>query len=106
MNCGPGRPDIFFAAAYQPVREFTVRMLESRFTPNWMDEAAAKKAFEAHNSAVRATVPRDRLVEWRLGDGWGPLCSALEVPIPGRPFPHVNTTSDFLDRKFLVSEPE
>ena len=66
-----------------------------RFTPDWQQEEAAKAAFEAHNAEVRATVPADRLTEWQPGDGWGPLCTMLDVPEPDTPFPHVNTTEDF-----------
>jgi hypothetical protein len=44
---------------------------------------------------VRSTAPADRLVEWHPGDGWDPVCAALGTAIPDKPFPHVNTTSDF-----------
>jgi hypothetical protein len=44
---------------------------------------------------VRASVPPDRLLEWRTGDGWAPICAVLDLPVPAEPFPHVNTTSDF-----------
>jgi hypothetical protein len=64
-------------------------------TPDWQDEDAAKAAYERHNDEVRAAVPADRLLEWRPGDGWEPICSALDVPVPAEPFPHVNTTADF-----------
>jgi hypothetical protein len=70
-------------------------MFERRFTPGWRDQAAATAAYEAHNETVRATVPAERLVEWHPGDGWAPICTALGVPVPSEPFPHVNTTSDF-----------
>jgi Sulfotransferase domain len=66
-----------------------------QFTPNWRDEAGAKAAYEAHNAAVRATIPASRLVEWHPGDGWESLCDALDVAVPESPFPHVNTTADF-----------
>ena len=62
------------------------------------DEAGAKAAFVAHNAAVRAAVPADRLVEWSPGDGWAPLCAALDVTEPDEPFPHTNTTAEFRDR--------
>jgi hypothetical protein len=70
-------------------------MLTKRFTPNWLDEDAAKAAFLAHNEAVRSTIPTDRLVEWQPGDGWEPICNALGLPVPDEPYPHVNTTADF-----------
>ncbi len=67
----------------------------ARFSPDWRDEKAAKAAFEAHNASVRAEADPARLVEWRAGDGWEPLCAALRLPVPDQPFPHVNTTQQF-----------
>ena len=64
------------------------------FTTGWRDEKRAKAAYVAHNDRVRATAPSDRLVEWSPGDEWGPICSALGLGTPERPFPHVNTTSE------------
>jgi len=63
------------------------------FSPQWRDETAAKAAFLAYNEQVRSSAPADRLVEWRASDGWGPLCAALGLDEPARPFPHVNTTA-------------
>jgi Sulfotransferase domain len=70
-------------------------MFARTFTPDWEVEAEAKRAYEAHNDAVRAGVDPARLLEWRPGDGWEPLCAALRVAVPREPFPHVNTTADF-----------
>jgi len=70
-------------------------VLDARFTPGWRQEATAKAAYLRHNDAVRAGVPADRLVEWSPGDGWGPICKALDLAIPDEPFPHANTTADF-----------
>jgi hypothetical protein len=61
----------------------------------WDDPEVAMAAYERHNAEVRAAIPPERLVEWRPGDGWGPLCEALGRPVPDEPFPHENTTSDF-----------
>jgi hypothetical protein len=71
--------------------------LFERFTPEWSnaDGAAARRAYDEHNANVRATVPATRLVDWQPGDGWEPICRALDVPVPDEPFPHVNTTDDF-----------
>jgi Sulfotransferase domain len=66
-----------------------------RFTPDLSDAAATKAAYERHNADVRATAAPERLVDWQPGDGWQPICDALDVPVPDTPFPHVNTTADF-----------
>jgi len=46
--------------------------------------------FNAHNQRVRDTVPADRLLEFRVQEGWGPLCAFLDQPIPDAPFPRLN----------------
>ncbi|HTR51976.1 MAG TPA: sulfotransferase [Kofleriaceae bacterium] len=81
-----------------PMREMLDVMPGSRFTSAVRDHDAAIAAYEKHNAHVRATAPRDRLVEWHPGDGWGPLCAALKLPVPSEPFPHVNTTEEFKAR--------
>ena len=70
-------------------------LFSKRFSPLWQDEHEAKAAFVAHNEAVRAAIPKERLVEWQPGDGWDPICNALGLPSPDEPYPHVNTTADF-----------
>src|SRR5438045_7671756 len=75
-----------------------VRDMFTLFEPDWRDDDAAKAAYDRHNAAVRREVPADRLVEWQPGDGWEPLCAALGLDVPDEPFPHVNTTDEFLAR--------
>ena len=91
-------PDDPLTRAWAPSREFTLKMLATRLTPDWADEAAAKEAYERHNSRVRATIDPDRLVEWRPEEGWGPLCAGLAVSVPAEPFPRINTSADFRSR--------
>jgi hypothetical protein len=69
--------------------------LLGQFSPDLNDPVATKAAYERHNAEVRATAPPERLVDWRPGDGWEPICAALGVPVPDTPFPHVNTTDEF-----------
>jgi Sulfotransferase domain len=78
-------------------------MLTKRFTPNWLDETEAKRAYEAHNADVRASVPAEQLIDYRPGDGWEPICEKLGLPVPSDPFPHVNTTDEF--RAMVGMEP-
>ncbi|HEX9466923.1 MAG TPA: sulfotransferase [Acidimicrobiia bacterium] len=77
-------------------------MLAKRFTPDLANETEAKRAYEAHNAAVRATIPPERLLEWHPGDGWQPICDALDLALPDEPFPHVNTTDEFRARAGLT----
>jgi Sulfotransferase domain len=94
LQSEPPPADAPLAKAWAPGRRFNRRMLAARFTDDW-SETAAKEAFLRHNAEVRATIPVDRLVEWRPGDGWAPLCAALRLSVPLEPFPHVNTTDEF-----------
>jgi sulfotransferase family protein len=81
-----------------PWREMVDAMFANRFTSKLQDRDACIAAYERHNAAVRAAVPKSRLVEYRPGDGWGPLCRALGVPVPSEPFPHVNTREEWRQR--------
>ena len=76
-------------------RTMVVDMLDKTFTAGWRRRDAAIAAYAAHNAAVRAEVPGERLVEWLPTDGWEPLCAALDVPIPTEPFPRSNSTEEF-----------
>lgn len=70
-------------------------VMTSRFCNDPSDRAVMTASYERHNAAVRAGIPPERLVDWRPGDGWAPLCAALGLPVPDEPFPHVNTTAEF-----------
>jgi hypothetical protein len=53
---------------------------------------------KAHDEAVKRTVPAERLLVWKVTDGWEPLCEFLEVDVPAEPLPHVNDRDTFLER--------
>ena len=73
-------------------------MMRERFTPDFLDRDAAVAAYERWNADVKATADPSRLLVWKTGDGWEPICEALGVTVPDEPFPHTNTTEEF--RKF------
>ena len=85
-------------AAGTPWHAMWMELTENRFTTRLDDRAAAIAAYERHNADVRARAPKARLLEWSAEDGWEPLCRALGVPVPGEPFPHANSTEEFLGR--------
>ena len=78
--------------------EMATTMIVERFTPNFLEREEAIAAYERHNQAVRSETPSERLVDWKPGDGWEPLCDALSVAVPDEPFPHSNTTAEFRSR--------
>ncbi len=59
------------------------------------DREHAIAVYEAHVAAVKATVPPDRLLVHKLGDGWAPLCAHLGVPVPEVPYPQRNSSAAF-----------
>jgi len=83
--------------ARQKRREMVLEMMTSRFVADVTDREAMTTAYGRHNAAVRAGVPAGHLIEWQPGDGWDPLCTALGVPVPALPFPHVNDSAAFRD---------
>ena len=56
-----------------------------------LDPDTCIRAFQAHNAAVQRHVPPDRLLVFRVTEGWEPLCAFLGCNVPdGIPFPHLN----------------
>lgn len=51
------------------------------------DIAECTAGYESHNKKIRAKVPPGQLLEFKVSDGWAPLCEFLGVPVPNEPFP-------------------
>ncbi|KAK4495088.1 hypothetical protein PRZ48_013415 [Zasmidium cellare] len=54
--------------------------------------ANARHVYREHFKLVRRLLKDhpDRLLEYKMGDGWEPICKFLDLPVPNEPFPHVN----------------
>lgn len=48
---------------------------------------------------IRGLVPKQRLLEWSVEDGWAPLCTFLGKPVPDEPFPHANVAAGWAGRE-------
>jgi hypothetical protein len=66
--------------------------------PEGLGQDELATAYAAHNAAVKAAIPADRLLTYQVKDGWGPLCQFLDVPVPDEPFPRTNHRAEFWDR--------
>lgn len=51
-----------------------------------------------HNQIMRKLLPADRLLEYNVKEGWGPLCAFLGKPVPDVPFPHINHRQKYHER--------
>lgn len=52
--------------------------------------AHGRKTYNTHFQEIRSTVPPERLLEYKLGSGWEPLCEFLGKDVPDVPFPRSN----------------
>jgi hypothetical protein len=71
-------------------------MLDVVFEGDTEDREHVIEVYERHNAAVIDEVPAERLIVYEVGSGWGPLCERLGVPVPDSPYPHTNTTEEFI----------
>jgi hypothetical protein len=54
---------------------------------------------------IRGLVPKERLLEWYIEDGWEPLCKFLCKPVPEVEFPHANAAAGgWKDREALCNK--
>lgn len=70
---------------------------DGTFGGRFADREHAIEVYERHNAEVRASIPDDRLLVYRLGDGWEPLCEFLGVPVPAEEFPHLNDSATIME---------
>ncbi|KAH0278494.1 hypothetical protein KCU91_g2411, partial [Aureobasidium melanogenum] len=66
---------------------------------NWKKKA--RQGYSEHNALIKKLVPKERLLVYRLGSGWEPLCEFLGKEVPDVEFPRVNETEELQQRVFL-----
>ncbi len=66
--------------------------------PNGIDTSAAKEVYRQHYAQIRKLVPKDRLLEYQVQDGWEPLCKFLGKEVRDAPFPRGNEKADLHER--------
>ncbi|KAH8172995.1 hypothetical protein LIA77_07250 [Sarocladium implicatum] len=59
----------------------------------------AREKYDDFFADVRALVPTERRLEYKLGDGWEPLCKFLGKPVPDVPFPRANERKVMADKQ-------
>jgi hypothetical protein len=90
----------FLAPKLRKVARFTDKIIIQDVFEGRMEKEHCIRIFEMHNNRVRKVVPKDRLLEYNITQGWEPLCKFLKVPIPETPFPHLNAGKRSLYKLF------
>ncbi|XP_077968547.1 uncharacterized protein LOC144422694 [Styela clava] len=63
-------------------------------------ETFLRSRYRQHNSYVKSTCPKGKLLIYNVKEGWEPLCQFLNREIPDQTFPKVNVKGD-LTRKMV-----
>lgn len=82
----------------RPWLEMVIAVIAATGFPLGLDREKLMAAFEAHNAAVEAAIPSDRLLVFQVKEGWQPLCGFLGVAVPEGPFPRTNDRAEFWDK--------
>ncbi|MEZ5025162.1 MAG: sulfotransferase [Chitinophagales bacterium] len=69
------------------------------FKGNFEDKESSIRIFNEWTEEVKRTIPEEKLLIFQAKEGWEPLCNFLDKPIPEVPYPNVNNTAEFLERK-------
>lgn len=62
------------------------------------------RVYGEHTKHVLESIPKERLLEWKLGDGWEPLCKFLGEPVPEEPFPYGNASPEMIKRRKMMGD--
>ncbi|KAL8707953.1 MAG: hypothetical protein Q9220_007096 [cf. Caloplaca sp. 1 TL-2023] len=62
----------------------------------------ARGHYLEHNAFVRKITPPERLLIYKMGSGWEPLCEFLGKPIPEVEFPRVNETAALKEKIAII----
>jgi hypothetical protein len=84
--------------------EFFERMVFNDVGSILGDRDAMIGYFNRWNQSVIDEVPAERLLVYRAGDGWEPLCTFLGVPVPAEPYPRVNSREEMTERTGELDE--
>ncbi|KAE8414671.1 hypothetical protein BDV36DRAFT_285992 [Aspergillus pseudocaelatus] len=57
-------------------------------------EQRAREIYSEHYKMIQSLVPVERLLKYHVKEGWEPLCTFLEQPIPEAPIPNINLKAE------------
>ncbi|KAL9617638.1 MAG: hypothetical protein Q9204_008472 [Flavoplaca sp. TL-2023a] len=87
-----------------PLKDLHMRWVRGWMGANSEEEMrrVAKRHYREHNEMVRRITPKERLLEYKMGSGWGPLCEFLGKDVPGVEFPRVNEAAALQEKIAII----
>ena len=92
----------FTAAPTTPFETMAAKVVGDLFDRRMHDRDHVISVYERHNAEVRALIAPERLLDYEVASGWGPLCDFLGVTAPEGPMPKANSTEEFQARIVAV----
>ncbi|KAI4270504.1 MAG: hypothetical protein LQ337_006635 [Flavoplaca oasis] len=87
-----------------PLKDMHMRWVRGWMAAHSEEEMrrVAKRCYREHNEMVRRITPTERLLEYRMGSGWGPLCEFLGKDVPDVEFPRVNEAAALQEKIAII----
>ena len=60
---------------------------------NYADKSKLEKRYHEHYRSLK-TLEASRILQYRVQEGWEPLCAFLDLPVPDHPFPRTNSAKE------------
>ena len=60
---------------------------------DYTDKTKLEERYREHYRSLK-TLEAPRILQYRVEEGWEPLCAFLRLPIPDRPFPRQNSAKE------------
>jgi len=77
-----------------PFGEMTRRVIYDTLDFRMDDRDFMVSYFDRRIDEIRAAIPDERLLVYEVKQGWEPLCEFLDLPVPDKSFPRVNSRDE------------
>lgn len=112
-----------FQIAWSPYKDLFQRAIVKKFDPSmkhaldlyramtvgWMRApnqktmlANERDVYKQHYAEIRKVTPPERLLDFKLADGWEPLCAFLGHAVPDVPFPRSNDRQEYARKSEII----
>lgn len=77
-----------------PFGDMIQKTMWDRMENRMQDREFMVDFFNKRSAEIAASIPSERLLVYRISDGWEPLCDFLDLPVPDMDFPRINSRNE------------